>query len=353
MISSETRPVIAVTGINASDNPAPGLGVIKSLKHACTDTEIIGLAYDAMEPGIYLDEYLDRSFMIPYPSAGEEVLVERLLYIQSKTGLNMVIPTLDSEIPFYIRAADELRKHGITTFLPSMKQFRSRDKINLAAIAEQAGINFPEQEVIHSSDELIACAGKLGFPLIIKGAQYTAHYANNMHEALSHFSTVAARWGFPVIVQQVVTGEEMNVIGIGDGEGGTPGLVAIKKISKTDIGKIWTGVTVNHPGLLKAARDFVGHTKWRGAFELECIVHSNKVHLIEINPRFPAWVYFATQVGINLPELLVQCADDKPLALDAPHHPVYDTGKLYIRYTEEKVCNMSTLQNMVTLGESL
>ena len=40
---------IAVTGINASDNPAPGVGVAKSLKaDAELGARVIGLAYDAM-----------------------------------------------------------------------------------------------------------------------------------------------------------------------------------------------------------------------------------------------------------------------------------------------------------------
>ena len=47
---------VGVSGINAVDNPGPGIGVARSLKEdPGLDVRIIGLAYDAMEPGIYMD----------------------------------------------------------------------------------------------------------------------------------------------------------------------------------------------------------------------------------------------------------------------------------------------------------
>ena len=47
-------------------------------------------------------------------------------------------------------------------------------------------------------------------------------------------------------------------------------------------------------------------SQWRGPFELECMAGDDHVHLIEINPRFPAWVYLATGVGLNLPSRLLR-----------------------------------------------
>ena len=53
---------IGVSGINAVDNPGPGVGVARSLKEDTSlNARIIGLAYDAMEPGIYMDWVVDRT----------------------------------------------------------------------------------------------------------------------------------------------------------------------------------------------------------------------------------------------------------------------------------------------------
>jgi carbamoyl-phosphate synthase large subunit len=151
-----------------------------------------------------------------------------------------------------------------------------------------------------------------------------------------------------VILQKVVRGEEMNVIGVGDGTGGDLGLVAIKKLWTTSLGKIWTGVTIKNQALLDAAKRFVREYKWKGAFELECIVDSNRLYLIEINPRFPAWVYFSTGVGVNLPSRLVRAA----LGMDVERGSDYEAGRLYVRYTYEVVTDMSAFQSIVMRGET-
>ena len=53
---------VAVSGINAVDNPGPGVAVARSLKEdEELAVQVAGLAYDAMEPGIYMDWVVDRS----------------------------------------------------------------------------------------------------------------------------------------------------------------------------------------------------------------------------------------------------------------------------------------------------
>ena len=55
---------VGISGINAVDNPGPGIGVARSLKEdKDLNVRIVGLAYDAMEPGIYMDWIVDKSFL--------------------------------------------------------------------------------------------------------------------------------------------------------------------------------------------------------------------------------------------------------------------------------------------------
>jgi carbamoyl-phosphate synthase large subunit len=197
-------------------------------------------------------------------------------------------------------------------------------------------------------DGLLEAIDDIGLPVMVKGSFYKAYRCSTTTEALSHYHGLVAEWGYPVIVQQVVTGDEMNVVALGDGEGRSLGQVGIKKISVTALGKIWTGVTVKHEGMLAAVEAFIRAFKWRGPFELECIVGGDEVFLIEINPRFPAWSYFATGVGVNLPSRLVRRAFGLPVA----PVPDYEAGKLFIRYTYELVTDMAAFQRAVTRGET-
>jgi carbamoyl-phosphate synthase large subunit len=312
------------------------------------DVRIIGLAYDAMDPGIYMDWILDKSFMVPYPSCGGEAYLKRLLEIKDSCGLDYVIPNLDSELPLYIKYAERLQSHGIGTFLPSKAQFQLRSKDNLTDLSNRIGIRLPRTEVVTSEAMLAQAVRSIGLPVMVKGCFYKAYHAHTLQEAAYSFHKLVSEWGYPVIVQEVVTGDELNVVGLGDGEKNCLGLVAIKKIWITSLGKIWTGVTIKHDAMLAAAENFVRECNWRGPFELECIVSGDEVNLIEINPRFPAWVYLATGVGLNLPSQLLRCGCGLPLIPKTE----YQAGKLFVRYSYELVTDMTAFHNVLHRGEN-
>lgn len=345
---------IAVSGINATDNPGPGIPVAKSLKESDLPVRIVGLSYDVNDPGHYLGEYLDYSFILPFPTKGWQGIKERLFEIKKMVGLDLIIPCLDAELPLYIQYAGELEEAGIKTFLPDKELFSLREKENLTEVAEKIGITYPETIAVYSPAQLDAAIEKFSFPVMVKGPYYKAAKVSNHAAAHYNFNVISSEWGFPILVQQVVAGEEYNVIGLGSGDGKNMGMVAIKKTTITGLGKIWSGVTIKHQGMLAAAAAFVEGYRWRGPFELECIVDNEKIYLIEINPRFPAWAYFATGVGINLPERLARTVlqPDSGNCEKLCDSGDYQPGKLFMRYTDEKVVDIELFQNLVTIGQS-
>ncbi len=338
---------VAVSGINAIDNPGPGLGVIKGIREENLDTMIVGLAYDAMEPGVYMDWIIDKVYLMPYPSEGERVYLNRLLYIKENFGLDVIIPTLDTELPLLIDLSDQLKSYGISSFLPTKEQFKLRSKEKLPALSKEAHIKTPKTVTVTSLEDLSRAIQDFTFPVMIKGLFYKAYKAYNLQEANHYFCSIANEWGLPILLQEVISGEEINVVGVGDGEGGHFGLLAIKKLWITSLGKIWTGVTIHNDNLIKTTERFLQITKWRGAFEFECIIKNEEIFLIEINPRFPAWIYFSVGVGINLPGRLLKAA----LNLDPYGDSFYEAGKLYIRYTEDFVTDIDNFQKLIIRGE--
>ena len=118
---------VAVTALNAIDNPGPGVGVIRALRD-CPDfkVRIIGLSYENLEPGIYMHELVDKTYQIPYPTAGSESLKARLAYIHEKEKIDVLIPNFDAELPNFIKIADELESWGLDTFLPGIEKFAEK-----------------------------------------------------------------------------------------------------------------------------------------------------------------------------------------------------------------------------------
>ncbi|MGD9202280.1 MAG: ATP-grasp domain-containing protein [Chitinispirillia bacterium] len=341
---------IAVSGINAIDNPGPGTGISRSLKESDLDVRIIGLAYDAMEPGIYMDWLIDRTYILPYPSAGVESYMSRLSYIHQKENIDIIIPALDAELPLYMKTEDIFENMGIKMMIPERESFRKRSKDNLKEIAANTGLVLPDSKTISSEKDLEEAAKEYGYPLMVKGPFYEAFCAENRSEVLHHFHALAAKWGFPIILQKYVRGDEVNLVGLGDGKGGDMGHLAIKKMLITKLGKVWTNVSIINNRIEDAAQKLVSYLKWKGAFELELIFDNKNdiYYLIEVNPRFPAWLYMASGCGINLPERMVKKLLDMPYDT----HSNYKAGKLLIRYTGELIKDISDFEKMTTIGEN-
>ncbi|HOI87414.1 MAG TPA: ATP-grasp domain-containing protein [Lentimicrobium sp.] len=345
---SRSRYTIAVTGLNAIDSPGPGVAVIRGLREAkAFDVRIVGLAYESLEPGVYMPGIADRTYLIPYPSAGIEALMERLEAINREEKLDVIIPNFDAELYSFMKLEQNLAGMGIHMFLPTFSQFEERHKVNLPEFGKKYGIDVPAGVAITDPAELFKHQKELDFPMMIKGKWYDAYIAYNMEQARNYYNKITAKWGLPVILQQFVHGTEYNVTGLGDGDGNTIAAVAMRKQYITDKGKAWAGISIDDRQLLDLTRHFVSSTRWRGGFELEMMKSNDgRYFLMEINPRIPAWVYLAVGVGQNIPEALTLLAmGEKP----APFGQ-YDVGKLFIRYSWDLIVDRNDFENFSVTG---
>ncbi|MEW5692706.1 MAG: ATP-grasp domain-containing protein [Candidatus Hydrogenedentota bacterium] len=344
------RLTIAVSGINIVDNPGSGYGIIRSLREANSKYRCIGLSYDAMDPGLYLDNFISKGYLLPYPSSSIEKYLDRLMYICGKEKVNIIIPAFDSELPHYIKNYNLLKKRDIRLIVPTREQFESCNKANLAHLAERIKIRVPLTFSVSTFEELNRALENVGFPAIVKGCFYEAYRVSSYYEAHNYFDQLSKKWGFPVLVQQFITGNDYNLVGLGSKDGECLGLVAAKKLLLTQLGKIWTAVTIDNPRMIGVGKKFIEVTHFRGGFELEFrMTPKEELYLLEINPRFPAWVYLATAVGINLPHRYVLNLTEGKKKFRMGYKP----GRLLIRYTGEIIKNITDFENITIKGESL
>jgi len=295
-----------------------------------------------------MKDMVDKTYQIPYPAAGTEALINRLLYIHEQEKLNVIIPNFDAELFNFIKLSPKLAAMGIHTFLPELSQFEARDKIKLFDFGQKHKLPVPEDKVIHSVHELSGVAKKMGFPMVIKGKFYDAIIANSLEQAEKAFFKIQAKWGLPIIVQQFINGTEFNIAALGDGNGNAISVVPMRKLYITDKGKAWAGITLDDEQLIDLAKKFIEVTQWRGGCELE-IMRSNDgtPYIMEVNPRFPAWIYLTAAAGQNQPAALVK------MALGEKIKPFenYEVGKLFIRYAWDLITDISQFQQISGKGE--
>lgn len=347
---SRRKITVGVTGLNNIDSPGPGIPVIRALKESkAFEVRIIGLSYETLEPGLYMHDLVDKSYSIPLPSAGMDSLLARLAYIHSKENLEVIIPNFDAELHSFIKLGPRLKSEmGIETFMPDLETFESRHKSVLYEFGEKNGVRVPKSKMIYTTQEIQTIGLELGYPLVVKGKYYDASIAATPEQAVNYFHKISAKWGLPIILQEFVSGNEVNVTALGDGNGNCIGAVPMRKLYITDKGKAWAGISLMDDELLTISNRVIANSKWRGGCELEFIKSKEGTYyLLEMNPRFPAWVYLAVGCGQNHPEALVKLA----LGETVEPYTQYESGKLFVRYSFDQIVDLQEFEKISTLGE--
>ena len=340
-------PRIAISGLHRGDNPQPGAGILKSVRLGHPGAFVVGLVYDAMESGIYVENGPDVTCAMPYPTSGAEAFLSRLDRVLDKAPVDLFIPTLDPEIELLSHLRDDLAGRGLLTCLPDPAMLERRAKSRLHKLAARCGVAAPETLAAHDLDGVLAAGSSLGYPLMVKGQYYDAYMTATAEELVAKASGLLARWGAPVILQHCIRGTEFNAMGIGDGEGGLVGLCCIRKTILSDKGKGLGGITVRDPELRKTVAALIAELKWRGPFEIETIrdERTGGHSLIEINPRFPAWVHFPSLFGINFPATLVGMMTTGKRPSPLPDCPA---GHFYLRHQVEVLGSLHQLADLST-----
>ena len=341
---------VAVTGLNSSQSPSPGIGVVHSLKmDSSARISIIALAYDRFSDGLHSLSLADQVVELPFPQHQPEQFFQRLASLSSKMRIHCLIPTIDAEVSAISRMGADLVKLGIRVLLPEEESLKKISKERLAGGGPFKTFSLPFSAVIYSRNDLLHYSRNLSFPLILKGPLGEAHQASSLMEAGVYFDSLAKSWGTPIILQSVIQGEEYAVACLASQRHEAIGLVAMKKIIQDDGGTTWAGITVQEQELNQIARNLLEHFKWVGPLEMEFIKEatSGRYYLIEINNRFPAWIYLATQAGQNMPLAYLKLALGKKIK---PFEG-YQSGMLYVRVADDLVTDLGSLAGLMTKGE--
>jgi len=125
-------------------------------------------------------------------------------------------------------------------------------------------------------------------------------------------------------------------------------VIPMRKLYITDKGKAWAGITLDDEHFVELARSFVAATHWRGGCELEVIQKPDgRSYILEVNPRFPAWIYLTAAAGQNQPAMLVNLA----MGHAQPALTEYEVGKIFVRYAWDLITDISEFQQISVNGE--
>jgi len=327
--SDPLTATVGITGLDAGPNPHPGIATALALRaDPRFRGRIVGLTYDPMINGAFAGDVLDAVALVPWPGDPEAWHLRALRQARERHGIDLALPCLDSEVPTYARLAGALRDAGIATLLPSEEAVKRRFKWNLPELCRRTRVDTPKTTVLYDAEQIHPLGG-WSWPVYVKGALAGAEIAADTEEADYLFRSLAARWGYPVLLQERRSGVEYLLAGVSRRGADVTAFVAVKKARTTAAGKATAAVTVVDERLEAIGRRILDELDWRGPFELEFLhdFATGRFLLIEINARFPAWISFAPHVGQPLATDAVEIA----LGGVVPSRPRPEAGIHFVR----------------------
>lgn len=352
---------VAVSGISAFDLTQPGLGVARCLRAAPEVGPIVGLVYTPNDTGLFRRELFDACCRLPQPNAAEneamadESVLDQLLRIRQKHGMDVVIPNLDLEIDRFHRLASELERHGIRTLLPTLDARRKLSKIGLSTLSGRralGALEFPETVAVRSRRDLTQAWKRFGTPMLLKGVDARATHVYTLEQALVVWSRFKDDGETTILAQPMVYGEEFGVGLVCDQSSRLIDALPLKKLVMCARGKTWSAIATPLPAVVEQLAALMAKVGWQGPADVELIRDSltERMSLIEINPRFPAWIGYAEMIDVNLPRQLVLAALGRaPVAADGGNARYRDL--VFMRTAEEIPASAVTMATLINRGE--
>jgi carbamoyl-phosphate synthase large subunit len=224
-----------------------------------------------------------------------------------KVGIDVVVPCLDFEMEHFIAVRQRLEDIGIRTLLPSQEALRKTRKSHVfnGAVKQKdwGAFAMPPTMKVWTLQGVERSARAFGFPLVIKGPVSGAFAAHSMEDARTVWMKLKEQGHPESLAQPFVYGEEFAVTAVCDRQHRMTGAVAIKKLLRCERGNTWGAVQIDLPELVDSLARFLESVRWTGPVEAEFIRDSvtEKFMLLEVNPRFPAWIGYCADIGVNLP----------------------------------------------------
>lgn len=340
---------IGVTGLVTGDNPASGFGVLKCLRDAHErDFRLMGVAYGLLETCLYEEGLLDRAFLAPFPAHRPEEFLERIAEIRQRHGLDLLIPNFDMEIPALAEMSHRLKRLGVGTLLPEPEAVAHLSKEELPRWIEKQGLDLRIPKTIAVQEAFLGEFRNIAFPCVVKGTVRGAMVVYSLREMRLAVEGFLRKGPGPVLVQEYIPGEGYSVAVLADRESRVVGFMPVKKFLITKSGGTWMGITIEDKRLQAAAEEVVKELPWVGPMDMEFIRSETdeNYYLIEINPRFPAWISFSALVGANLPLMLVDIVSG---AQPLPCTPA--PGEVFVRQAIDIVTGIDRFGTFSLAGE--
>jgi len=243
---------------------------------------------------------VDKGVIVQPIRAGR--YIDELLDVVRRNKIDLLIPTIDTELPLLAAAVERFAKVGCRAVISSARVVDiCRDKLETFRVLNGAGVDVPQTqtwaEALADSDH--------PFPLFMKPRFGSAGVGSNVINDRAELETIGKRVGEP-IVQEFVAGVE-HTMDVYTGLDGIPRSVVPRRRLEVRTGEVSKGLVVKNPKVMAVGKHVAEVLReCRGVVTVQCIVQADgRIRAIEINPRFGGGAPLAIHAGADFPKWLL------------------------------------------------
>jgi diaminopimelate decarboxylase len=302
---------IYVSGLYCGGNPQPGVGIVRSLKQGFPDACVVGVEYSNRVSGIHWQDIDDLWVQRPWNELDLDRWAGKVREALDAGGL--WISGSDLEAMWLASVLPDGHPNLLAPPAAGLK------RIAKPGVEAHAGlpVKIPPYVSTDLPDwDLHAFCREHGWRVWLKGPYYDAARTPGWDSFVAARNALTKVWSTERLFLQAHVGGFEESVMLAAYRGELLGCVSMRKREITPEGKTWAGdIAEVEPAFEAELRRIVRDLNWTGGGELEMVRDAaGQLWLLEMNPRFPAWVHGATIAGCNLPALLVQGATGRTAA---------------------------------------
>jgi carbamoyl-phosphate synthase large subunit len=323
---------VLVTGMGGPS----GVAFAKAL--AGLDVEILAADIDPYAAGLYLVP-AERRFIVPRGDA--DGFVAAIIDLCERQHVDVLVPTVDTELVPLAVARDELEARGVRSVLASERTLRDcLDKWRLHEVCLGAA-RVPGTELVDEEFE----PARLPPPVIVKPRSGSGSRGIRLITGVGDLLRLP-RDG-TLLIQELLPGAEYSLDVLAGADGVVRAVVPRERL-KIDSGIAVTGRTLRDERLEAIGREVAETIGLTTVANVQVkLATDGEPALLEVNPRFPGTMSLTVAAGINMPALAVREALGEPL----PPGPLPFDEIAMVRFLEERFFGFEEIEELQRRAE--
>lgn len=325
-------PRILITGTGGPS----GYSILKDLDGG--PYEIFSGDMDPYATGLYLVPEGRRMLL---PRGDDPGFVDRIIQICEDLSIDLLMPTVDSELLPLAKRLQELRAVGTDAVMASQETLEvCLDKWKLYERC-QSSVRVPETVVVDETFD----PQSIELPAVVKPRTGSGSRGIRLISEVAHLESLERNGA--LLVQELLPGPEFSLDVFADRSGQVLSVVPRERL-KVDSGIAITGRTTHDETLEQFGADVARLIGLNTVANVQTKQSSEGAPaLLEVNARFPGTMPLTIASGVDMPRLAV----DEALGRELPDSPIPFRDVAMVRHFDDHILDYSEIEKMVEAGE--